>query len=174
MALVTMQQIISIFQNNASVLRHIVLLATQVNAFRKNKLYFAFRELGRAARSIFLLQYLNDFELRKTINSATNKSEAFNGFTKWIAFGNNATIAENNREEQRKIIKYNHLVSSLVIIHNVDSMTKILKQLKMEGKEISKEILESMSPFKTDHINRFGKYILNIANRPSPMQFSMT
>jgi hypothetical protein len=28
-------------------------------------------------------------------------------------------IAENLRHEQRKIIKYNHLVANLVILHNV-------------------------------------------------------
>nr|WP_255435175.1 Tn3 family transposase [Rhodoferax sp. BLA1] len=31
---------------------------------RKNKLYFAFRELGRAIRTVFLLNYINDLELR--------------------------------------------------------------------------------------------------------------
>ena len=42
---------------------------------RKNKLYFAFRELGRVVRTIFLLQYVSDLELRQVIQAATNKSE---------------------------------------------------------------------------------------------------
>jgi TnpA family transposase len=42
--------------------------------------------------------------LRSTIQSATNKSEAFNGFAKWIAFGNDGIIRENSREEQRKLL----------------------------------------------------------------------
>ncbi len=54
---------------------------------KKNKLYQAFRELGRVIRTTFLLQYMADAELRSTIQSATNKSEAFNGFTKWLFFG---------------------------------------------------------------------------------------
>ncbi len=53
---------------------------------RKNKLYYAFRELGRAVRTQFLLQYIHDIELRKTISAATNKSEEFNQFADWIAF----------------------------------------------------------------------------------------
>jgi Tn3 transposase DDE domain len=32
---------------------------------RKNKLYFAFRELGRVMRTIFLVQYVSDLELRQ-------------------------------------------------------------------------------------------------------------
>ena len=35
----------------------------------------------------FLLHYLGDPVLRSTIQSATNKSEAFNGFAKWAFFG---------------------------------------------------------------------------------------
>ncbi|MFT4551826.1 MAG: TnpA family transposase [Chlamydiales bacterium] len=46
---------------------------------RKDKLYFAFRELGRVIRTIFLLKYIGDVEIRKTVHSSTNKSEEFNG-----------------------------------------------------------------------------------------------
>lgn len=68
----------------------------------KNRLYQAFHELGCAVRSGFLLQYINDAELRATIQAATNKSEAFNGFAKWLSFGG-AVLSTNNREEQRKL-----------------------------------------------------------------------
>src|SRR5262249_2603053 len=71
---------------------------------RKNKLYFAFRELGRVVRTIFLLQYVQSVELRHVIQAATNKSEAYNGFTQRVAFGGDGTIATNDREEQRKIL----------------------------------------------------------------------
>ncbi|KLD27150.1 hypothetical protein TB9_23355, partial [Xanthomonas perforans] len=54
---------------------------------RKNKLYWAFRELGKAVRTLFLLRYIDDVEVRKTIHAATNKSEEFNGFVKWAFFG---------------------------------------------------------------------------------------
>jgi TnpA family transposase len=76
---------------------------------RKNKLYFAFRELGRVVRTQFLLEYIGDIEIRKMVNSATNKSEEFNEFAQWLLFGGEGVIAENDRHEQRKIIKYNHL-----------------------------------------------------------------
>lgn len=47
---------------------------------RKNKLYFAFRELGRVVRTQFLLKFIADIEIRKMVHSATNKSEEFNEF----------------------------------------------------------------------------------------------
>ena len=72
---------------------------------RKNRLYLAFRELGRVVRTAFLLQYLSDADLRQTIHAATNKSEAFNRFIRWVFFGGEGLIASNNRTIQRKRIK---------------------------------------------------------------------
>ncbi len=63
---------------------------------RKNKLYLALRELGRVIRTIFLLKYLSDVELRRTIQAATNKSEAFNRFVQWVCFGGDGVIAETS------------------------------------------------------------------------------
>jgi len=79
---------------------------------RKNKVYFAFRELGRVVRTAFLLNYISDLELRRTIQAATNKSEAFNLFVQWVAFGGGRLLAENTRDEQRKMIKYHPLTAA--------------------------------------------------------------
>ena len=61
---------------------------------RKNRLYQAFQELGRVVRTVFLLRYLNDVELRRVIQAATNKSEAFNRFVQWLFFGGEGLITE--------------------------------------------------------------------------------
>ena len=95
----------------------------------KNKLYFAFREHGRVIRTLFLLKYLNDPELRRNIHAATNKSEQFNDFAQWLMFGGDGTIAENVRHEQRKVIKYNHLVANMVILYNVQWMSRRIREL---------------------------------------------
>ena len=78
-------------------------------------------------------------------------------------------IAENSRDEQRKVIKYNHLVSSLIIVHTVDGMTKVLDQLKAEGHDFSPDALAALSPYRTEHINRFGDYTLNLDRHPEPL-----
>nr|WP_242491319.1 transposase [Bacillus cereus] len=69
---------------------------------KKNKLYQAFRELGSAIHTLFLLNYLSDEKLRSTIQPATNKSESFNGVAKWLFFSGEGIIVENNRKRQKK------------------------------------------------------------------------
>jgi TnpA family transposase len=47
----------------------------------------AFRELGRAIRTAFLLRYIRSIDLRRTIGAATNKSKHFNRYAQWAGFG---------------------------------------------------------------------------------------
>jgi TnpA family transposase len=135
---------------------------------RKNKLYQAMSKLGRVVRTVFLLKYLSDAELRSTIQAATNKSEAFNGFVKWASFGNDATVVANDRDEQRKLIKYSHLVANCLIFHNVSSLTRVVQKLAAAGHAITDCVLARMSPYLTEHVNRFGNYTLTL-DRACPL-----
>jgi len=78
-----------------------------------------------------------------------------------VAFGGGRLLAENTRDEQRKMIKYHHLVANLLIFHNVVTMTKALQLLMADGNPIDEESLACLSPYQTEHINRFGRYALN-------------
>lgn len=54
-------------------------------------------------------------QLREQITATTNKVEAYNGFSKWLLFGGEGVIADNDPEEREKVIKYNDLVVNDVI-----------------------------------------------------------
>ena len=121
-------------------------------------------------RTIFLLRYLSSVELRHTIQAATNKSEAFNKFVQWVCFGGDGVIAENVRDEQRKFIKYNHLVANLLTFHTLVTITKALRELLEQGHTANREALATLSPYQTEHINRFGNYVLNPNRTPEPLE----
>jgi TnpA family transposase len=141
---------------------------------RKNRLYQAFSELGRVIRTGFLLRYVSDAELRSTIQGATNKSEALNRFLKWAFFGGEGIIAENSRDEQRKAIKYNHLVANCLIFHNLCSLTRLVQTLEQRGDSVPEDAIASISPYLTEHINRFGDYTLNLARKPPQPDYGYT
>jgi Tn3 transposase DDE domain len=86
-------------------------------------------------------QYLADAELRSTIQSATNKSEAFNGFAKWAFFGGEGVITHNRRAEQRKCIKFIHLIANCLIFYNVQVISDVLHQLNQEGIELDEQVV---------------------------------
>lgn len=137
---------------------------------KKNRLYQAFQELGRVIRTIFLLQYISDMKLREQITASTNKVEAYNGFSKWLFFGGDGIITENDPIEQEKRIKYNELITNSVIFQNVVDITTILWQLKNEDYRFSRQDLERLSPYITRHIKRFGDYVIDLQKIPHPIE----
>jgi len=137
----------------------------------KNKLYQAFHSLGCAVRTGFLLQYLNDAQLRATIQAATNKSESFNNFVQWLSFGGEGVLTANNREEQRKMIRYNHLMANCLIFYNVFEISRILNELMQEGYPVEVKAVAALSPYWTQHVNRFGRYDLNLNRCPPPIDY---
>lgn len=140
---------------------------------RKNKVYFAFRELGRVERTIFLLNYIDDPEMRRMIQAATCKSEEFNEFIDWIRFGGGGVISDNMRANQRKIIRYNHLLANMLIFHTVAYQTKGINKLRAQGVEIPNEILVGMSPYWRDHLNRFGIFQLDMEKRTDEVEYGL-
>ena len=143
---------------------------------RKNRLYFAFRELGRVIRTIFLLRYLSSIELRRVIQAATNKSEHFNRYAQWVSFGGGGLVAAAPRDEQRKMIKYNHLVANLLVFHTIVGMTKALDAIAADGRHqdaVNDAALAGLSPYQTEHINRFGNYVLDLSQPPAPLPFAL-
>ena len=135
----------------------------------KNRLYQAFRELGRVVRTIFLLQYLADRELRQQITEMTNKVESYNGFAQWIFFGGEGILAENDPEEEEKLIKYNDLVANALIFQNVVDVSRILHELMAEGYPVKREDVAALSPYLTRHIKRFGDYFIDLSVLPQPL-----
>ena len=124
---------------------------------RKNNIYKAFRELGRVIRTITLLRYISEPELREEITAATNKVEAYNDFSAWLRFGHD-TIERNDPAEQEKIIKFNTLLANCVIFHTALDMTTVLRQLAAEGWEITPAAVAALSPYIRERIKRFGEY----------------
>ncbi len=68
-------------------------------------------------------------------------------------------IAENVRDEQRKVIKYNHLVANLLSFHTLVTMTRPLQQLLEEGRPVDMDALSSLSPYRTEQINRLSEHL---------------
>ena len=143
------------------------------NYSRKNRLYQAFRALGAAVRTLFLLQYISDRELREQITASTNKVEAYNGFSKYFFFGGEGVIADNDPLEQEKAVKYNDLVANAVIFHNVVEQTRIIKTLMRAGWKITPEDVAALSPYVTSHVKRFGDYLIDVDALPEPYEIEL-
>ncbi len=125
------------------------------------------------------LAYLTDIErspntikayahdLRARVTAATNKVESYNGFSKWLGFG--GVLADNDPEEQEKLIKFNTLLANLVVFHNALDISDVVRQLVAEGWSITADQLGQIAPYLRAHISRFGAYATDeLRHRPDP------
>ena len=90
---------------------------------RQNRLNRAFRELGRAMRTLFLLRYISEADLRRSIRAETTKVESYNDFLDWIGFGG-PVLKSDDPVEQAKQVKYMDLVANVIMLHNVHDLTE--------------------------------------------------
>jgi len=132
---------------------------------RRNNVYKAFRELGRAIRTITLLRFISEPDLRAQIDVATNKIESYNNFSRWLAFGAEA-IERNDPAEQEKMIKFNTLLANCAIFHIALDMTSATRRLLAEGQLVDLDDLATTAPYITERIKRFGEYPLDGLDTP--------
>ncbi len=132
---------------------------------RKNKLYRAFRELGRVNRTLFLLRYVSESEFRQTIRAETTKVESYNDFTDWIVFGGEL-IKSGDPVEQNKQIKYTDLIANAIMLQNVVDLTNVLNRMSGERIPVTKELVAGLSPYVRDQIQRFGRYDVDMDHIP--------
>ena len=125
---------------------------------RRNNFYRAFREVGRVIRTVALLRFLSDPALRARTTAAANKAESHNQFVAWCRFGNRGIIADNDPDEQEKIVKFSTLLANCVVFHTTVDMMAVLRDLIAEGWTITAADLATLSPYLTARIQRFGVY----------------
>lgn len=130
---------------------------------RKNRLYRALRELGRAVRTQVLLRFLSEPALRETITVITNRVESFHRFASWFGFGaEDGVLATNDPFYQEKLIKFNQLVANCCLYSTALDLTGVINQLHADGCTIAADDVAAISPLITHTIRRFGDWHLDL------------
>jgi TnpA family transposase len=140
---------------------------------RKNRLYQAFRELGRVVRTVFLLRYISEPQFARQITENTNKLESFNAFTDFLSFGDEDRIMEKTPEEQDKRLKYLDLLANAVMLQTVVDMADTLRELGRQGYLVEADTVAALSPYPTAHLQRFGDYVVDVDTPPKPLDPSL-
>ncbi|MEO0835280.1 MAG: Tn3 family transposase [Cyanobacteria bacterium J06642_3] len=68
---------------------------------RKNRLYQAFRALGKVNRTMYLLRFISDRALRREVTACTNIVESYHHFLDWLFFGKDGVITDNDPQRVR-------------------------------------------------------------------------
>ena len=146
----------------------------RVNSYStRNRFSLALQELGKAVRTKFLLQWIQDDSMRRTVHKCTTKIERHHQFAKHLAFGGEGLLKSNNPADQEKAVVYNELVANAVVLQNVVDQTRALRELRSEGATVDYADLTFLSPYATSKLKRFGDYPTEFVPDPRPEHTSL-
>ena len=131
---------------------------------RQNGLAIALRELGRIERTIFILDWLQDVDLRRRVNAGLNKGEARNALARAVFFNHLGEIRDRSYEQQRHRASGLTLVTSAIVLWNTLYMERAVEKLREQKIPFDEEWLQYLSPLGWEHINLTGDYIWKIRN----------
>lgn len=73
---------------------------------RQNSLATALQEMGRIEKTIFILDYISNETLRRSIHRGLNKGEAMNALARAISFGKRGELGERELKNMFTLFIY--------------------------------------------------------------------
>jgi len=132
---------------------------------RQNGLAVALRELGRIERSLFVLDWLQNVDLRHRVQSELNKGEARNALARAVFFNRLGEIRDRGFEQQRHRASGLNLITAAIVLWNTVYLSRAVEHLRGQGEVIDETLLASLSPLGRDHINLMGDYVWSSEQR---------
>jgi TnpA family transposase len=126
-----------------------------------DRLTKAFINLGRIVKTEYIMRYLTDKELRRTVQSQLNKGEYRHKLPRWIFFAEQGEFTVGNYEEIMNKASCLSLVSNAILMWNTIKIDGIIKQLEDQGEEISDEALSHISLLPYKHVLPNGTYFID-------------
>ena len=127
---------------------------------RQNALALALREIGKLERTLFLLEYIQNIELRKRIHAGLNKREARNALTRTRAvfFNRLGELRDRTYENQQHRASGLNLVVAAIALWNTVYLERAISALQERSYVFDQKLLVHLSPLKWEHINLPGDY----------------
>jgi TnpA family transposase len=125
---------------------------------RQNGIAAALRELGRLERTLFMLDWVEDPELRRETGQELNKGESRNSLSRAVFIHRLGEIRDRTYENQQHRASGLNLIVTAIILWNTRYLERAVATLR-QTEDVPDYLLAHLSPLGWEHINLTGDYI---------------
>jgi TnpA family transposase len=118
----------------------------------------AIGEVGRIAKTLHLLAYVDDEAYRRRILVQLNRGETRHTLARHVFHGQKGELRQRYREGQEDQLGALGLVVNMIALWNAIYIQDALDELRAQGETVRPEDVERLSPLVFHHINLQGKY----------------
>jgi len=130
----------------------------------------ALRELGRIERTLFILDWLQDAELRRRVQAGLNKGEARNALARAVFFHRLGEVRDRGFEQQRYRARGLNLLTAAIVLWNTVYLQRATEALRTQG-PVDEALLKYLSPLGWEHIQPDRRLSLALSLCPSTGPF---
>jgi TnpA family transposase len=138
-----------------------VIVQRLTNSFPSDRLSKAFTNLGRIIKTEYILRYITDIELRRTVQPQLNKGEYRHKLPCWIFFADQGEFSTRDYEEIMNKASSLSFVSNAILYWNTIKINEIVESLKRQGESIDDETLSHISLLPFKHVVPNGTYFID-------------
>jgi len=135
-------------------------LFKRLNSYAKdNPLYKAIKEFGRVIKSLYILTYFDDVELRQRVEKQLNRIESSNKFSRAIFYANNSEFKQADPDEQNITVACKVLIQNTIVLWNYLYLSQILTNCADERERLEMvSMIKNGSILTWGHINLHGEF----------------
>jgi TnpA family transposase len=133
---------------------------------RQNQTKKALWELDNLCRTMYILDFIDEPELRQSVQKALNRGEAYHRLRRAVAYVNGGKLRVKTETEQQIWNECSRMISNAIIHYNTALLSRVYEQKRAVGDEDAMAALAGVSPVAWQHVNLFGAIEFSRAGGP--------
>ncbi len=125
---------------------------------RATRLGRAIAELGRVAKTVHLLSWIDSEEHRRQSSVGLTRHEGRHSVARIIFHGNQGELRQPYPEGQEDQLGALGFALNALVLWNAQHLDDAIAYLRATGHEITDEDLQRLSPLQSEHIKMLGNF----------------
>ena len=131
---------------------------------RQNQTKKALWELENICRTLYILDFIDDVELRQSVQKALNRGEAYHRLRRAVAYVNGGKFRVQTEAEQQVWNECSRLITNAIIYYNTALLSRVYEQKQAAQDQAALDAIQGMSPVAWQHVNLIGQFEFSAAD----------